>query len=53
MVEVHTEDVLLPGRTTADEIIDDPEAYRLAQLCLALVKMSVSHSWFAFFKSVL
>lgn len=53
MVEVPTEDVLLPGGTAANQITDDPEAYRLAQLCLALVKISVIHSWFAFSKSVL
>lgn len=50
MVEVHTVDILLPGGTTANQIIDDPEAYWLAQPCLALVKLSIVPSWFASFK---
>lgn len=50
MVEVRTVDILLPGGTTANQVVDDPEASWLAQLCLALVKMSIIQSWFASLK---
>jgi len=50
MVKVHTVDILLPGGTTGNQIIGDPETYWLAQLCLALVKISIVRSWFVSFK---
>lgn len=46
MAEIHNADIL-PGRTPENQIIDEPGAYWSAELCLELVNVSITHSWFA------
>lgn len=46
MAETHSVGIL-PGGTSENQIIDDPGAYWSAELCLELVNVSITHSWFA------
>lgn len=46
VVETHSADIL-PGRTSENQIIGDPGAHWSGELCLELVNVSITHSWFA------